>query len=713
MSSETISRLTMPAIVSLIGMAITQAWYLKTATKSERPQINGSPLAILASKTDVIERRPTTRIIWESLGQGELLYGGQAVRTGNKASGKITFIKSGMTIGLEPDSLVIIEEANGKLELNLINGGVFVKNDAPLATGSGKAKIDQPILKAGDKKIEMTSGKTSEINLSMSESGQANVQVTKGDIKIAGKTGVAETVGEGKSKSLTTSATAPAIIEVQGPRSGAVIPLTGRGDTINLTWGPMPDGSLVFLETGTSRDSLERAGSGVSANAKKMAAPVKPGDFFWRLVAVKDGKVVSQSPVTFNQGVVLEAPKLLSYAAGEKIILKQNAPPPEIHLAWTHPQGVDEITIQVAKDSDFKTIIDSKNFNTETEWNLVVKDAGNYFWRVTAHWAGVDRKISSAIGPFSVTKQKDVPTPTPEAPAEGTVLTKPVVDTSGLVLAWSGQEGIDGYSLTLEQQTGNGFKQVMTKQIPTRQFRITNVPAGTYRWTVRAKIGDEESKPSVAATFKIIDLARLTLKDPSILQTPIVFESPDQLISFALAGIPTTATHLRFKIAPANQDLKTVPWQVTTPAKSPQFKIQQAGSWNFVAEVLDQAEKSVGTSETISFDSKAPDRLPAAELLTGKQNLKTGESGDIALKWKPVNGAVRYLVEINGPKTKFRKEIRQTTINMNNLYPGVHTLTLTAIDKNGKTGLPGTEIQISVPDVSSIAAPTTKGIKIR
>jgi hypothetical protein len=115
----------------------------------------------------------------------------------------------------------------------------------------------------------------------------------------------------------------------------------------------------------------------------------------------------------------------------------------------------------------------------------------------------------------------------------------------------------------------------------------------------------------------------------------------------------------------------------------------------------------------MSFEVKAPDRLPAPELLTGKQNLKTGESGDIALKWKPVNGAARYLVEINGPKTKFRKEIPQTTINMNNLFPGTHTLTVTAIDKNGKPGLPAAGIQISVPDVSSIAAPTTKGIKVR
>jgi hypothetical protein len=713
MSANTISSLAMPALISCLGLVLTEAWYIKMASKPSSIGSTGPALAILDSKTDVIERRPTTRIIWEDLGQGEPLFSGEAVRTSGKASGDITFIKSGMTIKLEPDSLVIIEEADGKLQLNLVNGGVFVKSDDKHGDASKKTESDQPVLKAGNQKIHLSGAKTSEMSLSVSESGSASIQVTKGDVKVGADGGKAETIAEGKTKSVATTAAGPTIFEVQGPRSGTTIPMTGNGDRMTLKWLDPPVGATVFFESGSRRDNLVRQAGGVPATAKVMAGALMAGEFFWRLVAVKDGKIVAMGATNFNTGLALEVPKLISNASNEKIILKEGGTPPEIHLMWTRPQAAEDVSVFVAKDPDFKNIVSSRKFTTETEWVLSVKAPGKLYWLAAAHWAGIEGQRSSTTGSFEVILQKEVPSPILANPADGVVFTKSIIDTEGVLLTWGEQQGVDGYTLTLEQLSGNSFKPVSTKELTTPQFRLTQLPPGSYRWSVQSYIGAEKSKSTVARSVKIIEMPRLTLKDPTIEQRPLIYESETAPISIALSEPPKTATQIRFKVAAEGQDIKALPWQSTQSNKPLQFKVPRVGQYSLLAEAVDQSNKVVAASNIVHFEMKAPDRLPPPALLTGSQPLKTGETGDILLKWKPVPGAVRYIVDIKGKKGNFHKEMPETTLRMNGLFPGDHTLTLTAVDKSGHAGLPSSGVTLSVPDVSSIAAPTSKGIKIR
>ena len=555
--------------------------------------------------------------------------------------------------------------------------------------------------------------KPQKVNLSVSETGSANSQVSKGDVKVGGNGQKTETVTEGGTKALSTSSAAPPLMEIQGPRSGSSIPLTSLSDKLNLSWSNVPAGTLVFLETGSSRDNLVRSSTGTPSEARKLAANLPAGDFFWRLVAVKDGKIVSAGPTNFNQSVVLETPKLLSSVNNEKIIIKQDAASPEVRLSWTRPQGAEDVTVFLAKDSEFKNIVSSKTFISETEWRVPVKESGKYFWRTSVRWPGVERRVFSGPGAFEVTKQKDVPAPVVDAKTNDAVYSKQVIDANGMLMSWTGQQGVDSYNLTLEQMKDKNFKPLFTKNISGNQFRMTNIPAGSYRWSVRAKMGDAESAATSPIGFSVVEIPRMSLKNPVSENAPITFESADSPVSMSLASLPASAARIRFKIASADQDLKSAAWQQSPADRPMSFKLPGAGSYKLLAEATDASGKTVAMTDVIPFAAKAPDRLPAPTLLTGNQKLKTGEAGDIILKWKPVPGAVRYIVEINGPKTKFRKEVNTTSQKLNGIYPGEHTLTLTAIDKAGRSGTPGPGITLSVPDVSSIAAPTTKGIKIR
>jgi hypothetical protein len=708
MNQSITSRLALPALVSIAGITLTQAWYVKTGSGFSKPSAIGKPLAILSAKNERIERRPTTRLIWESLSTGENLYGGEAVRTNSNSSGKITFLQSGMTIGLEPDSLVIIEESNGNLQLNLVNGGVFVKN----TTTPAGTKTQQPVLKAGDKKIELA-GKSSELNLSVGASGTADIQVTKGDAKIGTAGGKTEVLKEGAAKSISANG-ATQSLEITGPRSGSSIPLSGLNDRVNIAWGKAPDGATMFLETGSSRDSLTRSGAGVPASAGQLSLPVKSGDFFWRVVAVKDGKVISTGPTTFNQGVAFESPKLLSNAANEKIIAQKPSGPYSIKLAWTRPQGAEGMTVSISKDPQFKSTVDSKSFTTETEWSATVSEPGKYYWRTAASWPGIERKIFSTPGAFEVTQQKTIPAPVISGPAGGSVISSLAAGTNGVILTWNSIAGVESYDLEIQKrQSDNSYKTQLAKNITGTQFRVTNVAAGDYQWFVKSRVGDSVSQAGAPSKFAVKELPAITPATKVSKDAPLVFESSDSLISLPLAALPASTAQIRYKLRSALDSSFESPWQIS-PGNAPlRFKLPTAGQYLMTAEALDAKQQIIATSQNIELTAKAPDLLPPPQLVTNVTKLKTGNGGDISLNWKPVPGAVRYIVEITGTKTNFRKEIPGTKINMSNMLPGNHTLVLTAVDKAGRSGTKSAGINIEVPDVSSIAAPTSKGIRIK
>jgi hypothetical protein len=713
MSSSTLSSLALPALLSCLGLAATQAWYLKMATKPSKTTSSGPALAILDSKTDVIERRPTSRIIWENLGEGEQLFNGEAVRTSANASGEITFIQSGMAIKLEPDSLVIIEETQGKLQLNLVNGGVFVKTEVKAVPGVKKPSADQLILKAGNQKIELAGGKSSAMNLSVSESGSANIQVTKGEVKVAGAAGKVETIAEGKSKAVSITETGPAVLDVQGPSSGATIPLTSLGSVMKLGWSNPPVGSVIFFESGSSRDSLKRQAVGVPAELKMISATVAAGEFFWRLVAVNAGKVVAIGATYFNTGLVLDAPKLLANASAEKIVMKESNPVAGVRVAWTLPQGSDGVNVYLSTDAAFKSIVSQNKFATDSDWALSINKPGKYYWRVIASWPGIAQQLSSSVGSFEVSLQKEYPVPVLASPEDGAVFVKTMTDSKGLPLTWNQQQGVDSYTITIEQGTGDTFALLNTKTSNTAEVRLAQLPAGVYRWSVQAKIGEETSKFSAGRTVKIIEMARLSLKNPAIETTPLVYESATAPISIALTPAPASAKSIRFRVGEARQDLKALPWQVSPINAALTFKLAAAGHYVIVAEALDASKKVVAMSDTFKFELKAPDKLPPPALLTGLQPLTTGEAGDITLKWNQVPGAVRYMVEISGKTVPVRKAVTTTSFKISGLNPGDYSLIITAFDKSGRAGVPSTPVNLIVPNVSNISAPTSKGIRIR
>ncbi len=533
--SSTISRLILPAIISVAGVVVTQMWYMK-ASKITFVKAIGQPIAVLQQRSDRVERRPTTRLIWQDVDQGETLFSGEAVRTTAKASGRIQFIQSGVTVGLEPDSLVVIEETNGNVALNLVNGGVFVKSEGASESGKNKKNdnLSQPVIKAGSKTISLTDNK-SELNLSLSESGQASLVVNKGNVAVTSNTGTQkETLKAGDSKALSTTASAPATITIILPRPNTVLPISIKSSAMMIEWKPDSTLGLLTLEMGTTRDQLSPVGATFSGSIGRATIQAKSGGFFWRLISKdKNGKILAQSPTIYNEGLALEAPKLLTNANGERILGTRDNSTFTANLAWVRPQSSESTTLTIASDKEFKNIVEAKNFPIASEWSFSTKKPGPYYWNVRANWRGISTSLTSTTGSFIIAQQQEVATPTPQTSKAPDVAK---LDTSSItanpqILAVDNTVrltlgSIPKNTVRLRFRLASAGKSLdqspWLQGLPTGQLVAKVKAAGVYQLQAEALEKDEH----VLARSEVISF---TVKLPDLLQAPELLGKASQI----------------------------------------------------------------------------------------------------------------------------------------------------------------------------------------
>lgn len=709
--SSVASRLMLPTIISIAGVVITQMWYLKVS-KITFVKSSGVPIAILQQRNDRVERRPTTRLIWQDVDQGEQLYSGEAVRTTSSASGQIQFIQSGVTVGLEPDSVVIIEETNGNVALNLVNGGVFVKNDGPVEASKSKTSAGQPTIKAGSKTISLTD-KKSELNLSLSDSGQASLVVSKGNVAVTGAAGTQrETVKAGDSKALATTVNAPAAITILSPKPNTVLPISSKSSAMIIQWQPLSPAVTITLEMGSTRDKLNVVASAFAGNGGRATIQAKPGGFFWRLIARdKAGKVSAQSPTMYNEGLALEVPRLLSNANGEHIFGAEADGAVAAKLSWSRPQGSESTILNVARDKDFKTILENKVFATGSEWVFTAKEPGTFYWRISAAWRGVDVSLTSQVGSFVVERQQELPIPNPESPKDNSKFTKPEIATSGIILVWSPLEGIPEYLVSIsQQQADNSWREVKTAETTVAQYRLSNVPAGTWRWSVKSKNKNRLSKLSSFQSFKVLDVARL---DTSSITTAPQIVASGNTLNLVVGSIPKTTARLRFRLVDNTSSLDKAPWLQGLSTGQLIAKVKALGKFQLQVEALDKNDQVVAVSDVVTFEAKLPDLLAAPELTGKATQIKANDSGNANISWTPVKGAASYVLSLNGPKPmKFRVN-RSTQLAVPGLLPGSYKLIVTAVDALGRPGDASKEFSVIVPRTNNLEAPKAKSIKIR
>lgn len=693
-----------PALLSLTGFAVTMRWHAQFDAPL-RDSAGGVAVATLAEGRDGVEKRPKRRLIWQEIPPGAELYRGDAVRTAPNAEGRVR-LADGTVIAMEPNSLIILEETKGGLELNLVSGSLFVAKEA--APDRATTKTDKRALvtsiKAGATHLVLGATST-QLSLSKLEGAAATVAVAKGDVAVkAGekqftvKEGTAGTVD---AQGLDVSST----IETTSPPPNAILAVTeGKASRVAFRWQPLSKEHLVHLELGTTREALRPATAEVAGDVGGLTFAVPDGIFYWQLKArlKNQPNKAAASVVLRAETVQLTPPELVSPAVGTTLFLEKETT--EVELSWRRSPKAMSSRVQLAPESSFAKPILDKELQSSSELAVVLKREGRFYWRVLDEWEGREKPLVSAVRSFDVKKIRELAVPALVAPAQGAALTR--LDEKPTFLEWQEVPGAEAYDVRVV----GGDKPSLERRLDDTHLRLPTLAPGTYEWQVRASAGaDSSSKWSSARKFSVNKVEKIawTTNGEYTYRT----QTPEIELRWK-AGSPNVKSY-RLRYARESDELAKAPWKKTS-TNTAAVRHEEDGSYYYEVQGLgDQGQVvAVGEPRRVRLQPEKP--LSPPELIAKSGILSAAANGTLSLRWRPVEHAASYVIELRSPESSGSRTFKSkgTEYRLSALMPGKYTIRLATVNARGEVGPSAPPRTIVVPDTSDLPPPSVQNLRV-
>jgi hypothetical protein len=685
---RTTQRLVMAGVFSGAGFYATSYWY--DSVKSADAPSNTANIARIIDTRNEVQRKRAQRTIWQGVDNQIELGAGDSVRTGPSGGARIEFVKSKAIIELDPDSLVIIEEKQGKVALDFLKGNLFVKNGE------------------GDQSLTVTSG-AKEIDLS------------KGDVAL----------GRGASGDLVQtdlSGTGPVKsggFQILSPRPFATFFIDPTNlKSFNFSWVPLKDAAEVKLQIGASPSELVDAPIGTvqpsaAAVAGKISSVLKVGVHYWRLAAyAKDASgVISKTPFATSNTMKLDlrprTPPIQIYPLAKAHIRMRTQTSNTVTFNWSNPAQLENLRFELAQVINGKPqIVHTANLSgRDSRYVHEIAEAGDYSWRVSGVGRNAQIDLAGTFLPFNASAASDLAPPTLVKPANNERLPVETVRDSGLYLSWKPIADAVGYKVTVRSSKG-----VITRETPNNSLKLAEIGKGEVNWSVEA-VGDDKtvSKPSDTWKFRIEEIRPVewaNLTNPDIYW--YVGAQPQGDLFWNTKGHDDVKTW-RIRTAKSSEMISERPWQTTNAGKSSQTFPKDD---EYVAEVegLNANGFVTAKSSRRKFSVKLLP-LPTAPVFADSGapgEIKARGSGDADFAWRPVERASMYAIRLTsttGLEQEF--ETSKTQSRLDQLKPGNYTLVLFAKDSYGRRGPASIQRPVTVPPFNDRKAPRLSKIKVK
>lgn len=381
-------RLVWAACLSLFCYLATHIWYVQSQTKNNNFS-SSEPIAFAIDLNNEVLRRPVARTIWQSLGEGEPLYPGEAIRTGDRGDVRIQFSDSNKFIDVEPESLIVItQNSNQEISLDLLDGGLFVGSQ----NAAQKSSDLTLTLKSNDgKKVDLTNATA---QLTKTESSEVSLQVLQGEASVKTK--------DGASTSLTET-DRNAKFDIIKPKLGEPVYINPESpEPIEFEWSSQSADSQVQLMWGKSRKELRPVAlSEFGSNTIKYKSP--PGKYFWKLHELnRSKKVISESNIFRIEANARYAPALVFPLEKQNVEISSSYK--ELELRWSKPNDAEKVLVQVYSFKNPNEPIFEKSFSDQQNVRIPISE-GNYFWKASAIYKGQSNSLSSPRVQFGVSSQ--------------------------------------------------------------------------------------------------------------------------------------------------------------------------------------------------------------------------------------------------------------------------------------------------------------------
>lgn len=694
--NSTYKRLLIAGLISSTGFATSYIWY-QSGLRSDLDHGNQKPIARLVDLNLEVQRKPIKRVIWQNLNKDALLYAGEAIRTAENSEAKIEFIQSGTVIDLEPESLVVLQESEGKVALDFMQGNLFVK--------AGENEDGNLTLKSGNNQIKVGQ---SELSLGKEKNGNVNLQVTKGNAVVQAN-GKETAVGKDKSGSLSDSGVqlSQSNLKVVFPKPGQIVYVDPNTQVAkDFEWEPLPDGFTMDLETGNTRNKLTKH-SGSDAKTGKTNFKSSSGAVFWRLTAKsKDGKTTISSP-TFKNQVLVKAPVQIIAPENNGVVVITD-PKQNVEFRWSNPAELDRLAIEIAKKPNLTEKVLQNQTLDQNQFEAKLEQAGMYYYRVTGYLKNSTEYLSTPVMKFELKKQLTIDPPVLKLPIADNRIPIQTVATSGLFLTWNPSNGAVKYKVKLLEQG----KPEIEKETTDSMFRIKEVRPGQFQWSVVAiNEKGEVSKNSEVRKFSIQELPVIQWANQDS-----VYEFVTEKPSLKLSWLTTSdqETSWQYRVALDKETITQKEWKKST---QPNFntELDSDGAKQVEVQALNKNQEVVAKSTIRNISVLRKPLLPAPIFVTQGEKIEAQKNGSAKVEWKSIDGAKQYVMTVKDPKGSLVKEVKvnETTGVVRNLMPGDYKVQLQTIDQYGRTGPVGETKNVVVPQTSDVAAPKVRALKIK
>lgn len=662
-------------------------------------------IARLVHHYNEVQRKPTARVIWETLSDGETLYPGEAIRTTDIAEAKIEFLNTGAIIELEPDSLIVLEENEDGIALDFLKGNLFVKetgnNNKSLKLKSGKSEI----------KLDNTT-----LSLSKNNTGSVKLKVHKGNAELL-QNGKSIQINKDKSGEILKESFKKQVSLIKTISPSPVDPFyidTNKQEPVVFKWKKLSADYKVYLDWGRKRNKIQRFNKRFAKGSDGLLTVItKPGKLYWRLVAIKDGtKKEIRTDITATHIIAKKPPTLLFPKNNSQITTKFKDN--NIKFKWASNTFFKNLVLEIATDNQLKNKVETVNIdNFMTFKDLNLEKSGTYYWRLTGFMKDQNKLIpvSSKVNYFSFSRGIDLRPPTLQSPIKNQAITHSQMRKKGVFFSWKSVPGIKRYKLKIQNLLNN--TTIINKEVFTSPAKISQLQPGKYNWTVLS-IDDEgnQSKYAPAIDFAINNMPKIQWAEPDVNEYLYFTSDPELFVKWKNNR---NVLSWEYRISSKDNLNEETPW-IPVSKNELLIKKESDGVYDIQVRALDYKKNIMAMSDIKSILIKEKPLLPSPTYTKNVPNIiKATKKGDFKVSWTPINGAKHYKIEVIDKKGNVRKRTRtkRSIASIKRLTPGEYSVRVHPIDIHLREGEVSASKEVIVPKKSSIKAPKLNTIKIK
>ena len=508
------NRLSLAFFLSCFSFFATYLWH-KNASDAIDKNLKSQNTQVIAQVSSVendVQKNQSSQLLWLKVNTGDQLYDGDSIQTSDQGEVRIQF-DDGRYIDLEADSLIKLEQLQGEIALNLVEGSLFVKGNSD--SNADAANSPGLVLTSVTGKVDLS--KSSAALTKNKNQSDVNLQVLEGKANLLGKDGKVREISTGQSGKITNTGISAEEYELKILSPALQKPFYVDSELsrpVVFKWSGFPKDWKVKLYHGPTRKKLAEDASAIDDGHQSISAKLNIGTHYWKLVAhdPKNNKVITESNV-FKTEVQMRYAPIVVFPPSDAI-LPMKTFPMDVTFKWQRADKNSRVVLEIAKDQNFAQKITTKTFTSEESFILPYLNQGTYFWRMSSYYEGDNRPLVGKIQKFILEKLEDSK---PKDPVQIVWNLKPdqniqhFIDKPNLELSWQPQnrkEDIKQWKIKLVE---SGSMPEVTSQYDVKEPNFKTPVAKPGRYMASVEAIDKSGNVIGTSEKKAIDVSPLPL----------------------------------------------------------------------------------------------------------------------------------------------------------------------------------------------------------